>query len=81
MYTYLYHYLRTLITCAHDMSVLLSLLTYTKINFMFFVFSGSSNITAVLLRMNNVTNEIVQLRNKFQVCICSVCACVYVCNI
>ena len=35
---------------------------------MFFVYSGSSNITVVLQQLNNVTNEIVQLRNKFQVC-------------
>ena len=40
---------------------------FTHKSYVFFSYSGSSNITVVLQQMNNVTNEIVQLRNKFQV--------------
>ena len=58
--------------------VLLYSLTYAKINFMFCLYSGSSNITVVLQQMNNITNEIVQLRNKFQVCMFSLCVHTYV---
>ena len=51
---------------------------YTKIKFCIFVYSGSNDITGVLQQMNNITNEIIQLRNKFQVCMHSLCVHIYV---